>query len=71
MNRVIISDRIITEPVNMMAVVLREVEQVMNENEKPAEDIKTLKEKILAAGTISEIQAMVYEAVGDEIIIDA
>ena len=71
MNRVIISDRIITEPVNMMAVVLREVEQVMNENEKPAENIKALKEKILAAGTISEIQAIVYEAVGDEIIIDA
>lgn len=68
MSKIIISDRIITEPVQMMGVLLAHVEVILTER---GEDSMALKEKILAAGTISEIQAIVYEAVGDEIIIDA
>jgi len=68
MSKIVISDRIITEPVQMMGVLLAHVEAILTER---GEDSMKLKEKILAAGTISEIQAMVYEAVGDAIIIDA
>ncbi len=68
MGKIVISNRIILEPVQMMGVVLVHVENILTER---GEDPMPLKEKILAAGTISEIQAIVYEAVGDEIIIDA
>ena len=68
MGKIVISNRIIQEPVQMMGVVLAHVEKILTER---GEEPMPLKEKILAAGTISEIQAIVYEAVGDEIIIDA
>ena len=68
MGKVIISDKILTEPIMMMTVVLREVETILVAR---GEDPTKLKEKILAAETIPAIQYLVKEAVGDEIIIDA
>ena len=68
MSKVIISNKILTEPITMMTVVLREVEAILVAR---GEDPTELKTKILAAETIPAIQYLVKEAVGDEIIIDA
>ena len=68
MGKVIISDKILAEPIMMMTVVLREIEEILVAR---GEDPTELKEKILAADTIPVIQYLVKEAVGDEIIIDA
>ena len=66
MSKVIIDFTMIGEPVNMMQTVMREVETLCVEQGK---DPMPIKEEILNAPTIPEIEGILKREFGNELII--
>jgi len=65
---IIISSRILTEPIQMMQVTLREVETLCAD---AGIDPMSIKERILSAESIFDIQKILDESFPGEIVIDA
>jgi hypothetical protein len=66
MSKIIISSQILGEPINMMSVVLREVETLAIEK---GLDPKPIKESILSAPTIPDIEDILFKYFEGEIIL--
>jgi hypothetical protein len=67
MGKIVISSRILTEPVQMMGVLLREVESLATE---AGIDPDPIKQEILSAETVESIEAVLEKYLPNEIIID-
>jgi len=68
MGKIIISSKILSEPINMMTVTLREVETLCEELGK---DPTSIKQEILEAQTIFDIETILEKNFPGEIILDA